>query len=83
MASSIPLKPGDIKGWLRDIGQTQTWLAEQLGKSKQYINKVSGGGVASPEVAYAIEELSEGRVLARDLVLRGRDPLAPCRATAA
>lgn len=66
---------GDIKSWLREINETQTWLAEQLGKSRQYINKLCKGSPASPDVAYAIEELSGGRVQARELVLRGRDPL--------
>lgn len=73
-----------IRDWLRETSRTQTWLAEQLGMSKQYVGRVCKADVRpSPKVAYAIEDLSGGQVQAKDLLMQGSDPLALCRAAAA
>jgi hypothetical protein len=70
------LREVGINEWLADEGRTQQWLAESLGKSRQYISKIARGAEASPDVAFAIEDLSRGKIKARTLMLRGRDPLA-------
>lgn len=74
---------GDIKAWLKAAGKTQRWLADQLDVTPQYISQVCAGYKVSSSTAYAIEDLSDGAVVARDLLLRGADPLAVRRERAA
>jgi transcriptional regulator with XRE-family HTH domain len=72
-----------LKEWLKSIGQTQQWLADQVGRQRSYISQIANGRQAGRNVAYAIEKLSDGKVSAKSLQLQGEDPLALCRATAA
>lgn len=65
---------GDIRSWLKSTGRTQAWLADQLGTSKQYAHQVVSGGSVSPRTAFMIEDLSNGAVRARDLLLRRVPP---------
>lgn len=74
---------GDIKAWLKAAGKTQRWLADHLNVTPQYISQVCAGYTISSAMAYAIEDLSDGAVVARDLLLRGVDPLAARREKAA
>lgn len=73
-----------INEWLKSIGWTQSRLAEELGMTRSYINLVCKGKKgASPQVAYAIQKLSGGKVSAQEILIGDADPLALCRKRAA
>jgi transcriptional regulator with XRE-family HTH domain len=75
--------------WLKETKRTQTKLAEELGLTRSYVSLLCkpkddpSRRLPSAQVAYAIEALSDGKVLARDLLLDGEDPLELCRRRAA
>jgi hypothetical protein len=80
--SDDPNRPElSIKEWLKLAGYNQMWLARQLGKSPQYISLIArknNPDPCSPAIAFAIEDLSYGRVKARKLILREQDPFRIC-----
>ena len=78
-----------LSEWLKETKRTQTKLAKELGLTRSYMSLLCkdksdpARRLPSAEVAYAIEALSEGKVLAKDLLLDGKDPLELCRRRAA
>lgn len=73
---------GALREWIIETGQSYAGLGRELGGySRAYLSRIAQGKEApAPEVAFALEDLSEGRVSARELMLQGRDPLLICRA---
>lgn len=73
---------GALREWIVDTGQSYAGLGRELGGySRAYLSHVAKGKeTPAPEMAFALEDLSGGKVLARDLLLQGRDPLAICKA---
>lgn len=70
-----------LRDWIVETGQSYAALGRELGGySRAHISHIARGEIPAADMAFALEDLSEGRVLARDLLLQGRDPLALCRA---
>jgi hypothetical protein len=59
-----------IREWLREIGRTPRWLADELDRPVNTVERwISGRHLPrDPRVLVRIEELSEGRVTAADVV---------------
>lgn len=52
-----------LKGWLKEHGRKQTWMAEQLGISVVHMSRVAtGAALPSRDLIYRIEDLTEGAV---------------------
>ena len=66
-----------LANWLNSQGKTQSELADLLGVTQGRVSQLASGGAPSLELAVKIEQLSRGKVRARDLTdLEGAKELA-------